>query len=144
MTSLLPLLPTQRRRRRNAAQTESAEGRRESAGVAERAPRALVVNKVSRVSKWQYYVPLGNLLVGRSRATSSSGSHSSRFGARARTHAAPARFSLHLLTLVSTFSALMLSVGRQEGHPACKKQSGGVLAWLSVWSEVQTCIWPIS
>ena len=30
----------------------------------------------------------------------------------------------------------------QEGHPACKKQSGGVLAWLSVWSEVQTCIWP--
>jgi len=36
----------------------------------------------------------------------------------------------------------MLLVGRQEGHPACKKQSGGVLAWLSVWSEVQTCIWP--
>jgi len=64
--------------------------------------------------------------------------------ARARTHAAAARFSLHLLTLVSTFSALMLSVGRQEGHPACKKQSGGVLAWLSVWSEVQTCIRPIS
>jgi len=26
----------------------------------------------------------------------------------------------------------MLLVGRQEGHPACKKQSGGVLAWLSV------------
>ena len=38
--------------------------------------------------------------------------------------------------------ALTLLVGRQEGHPACKKQSGGVLAWLSVWSEVQTCIWP--
>ena len=33
----------------------------------------------------------------------------------------------------------MLLVGRQEGHPACKKLSGGVLAWLSVWSEVQTC-----
>jgi len=31
---------------------------------------------------------------------------------------------------------------RQEGHPACKNLSGGVLAWLSVWSEVQTCIWP--
>ena len=29
-----------------------------------------------------------------------------------------------------------------EGHLACKKLSGGVLAWLSVWSEVQTCIWP--
>jgi len=30
------------------------------------------------------------------------------------------------------FSALMLLVGWQEGHPACKKLSGGVLAWLSV------------
>ena len=40
------------------------------------------------------------------------------------------------------FSALTLLVGRQGGHPACKKLNGGVLAWLSVWSEVQTCIWP--
>ena len=40
------------------------------------------------------------------------------------------------------FSALTLLVGRQEGHPACKKLSGGVLAWLSAWSEVQTCTWP--
>jgi len=40
------------------------------------------------------------------------------------------------------FSALTLLVGRQEGHPACKKLSCGVLVWLSVWSEVQTCIWP--
>jgi len=37
---------------------------------------------------------------------------------------------------------LTLLAGQQEGHPACKKLSGGVLAWLSVWSEVQTCIWP--
>jgi len=29
------------------------------------------------------------------------------------------------------FSALMLLVGRQEGHPACKKLSGGMLVWLS-------------
>ena len=42
----------------------------------------------------------------------------------------------------SAFSALMLLVGRQEGHLACKKLSCGVLALLSVWSEVQTCIWP--
>jgi len=46
--------------------------------------------------------------------------------------------------LVSTrfvaFSALTLLVGRQEGHPACKKTEWWVLAWLSVWSEVQTCI----
>jgi len=53
----------------------------------------------------------------------------------------------HLLTYLLTymeiaFSALALLVGRQEGHPACKKLSGGVLVWLSVWSEVQTCIWP--
>ena len=40
------------------------------------------------------------------------------------------------------FSALTLLVGQQEGHPACKKLSCGVLAWLSVWSEVQTHIWP--
>jgi len=40
------------------------------------------------------------------------------------------------------FSALTLLVGRQEGHPACKNLSGGVLAWLFVWSEVQTCIRP--
>ena len=40
------------------------------------------------------------------------------------------------------FSALTLLVGRQEGHPACKKLSGGVLTWLSVWSEVLTCICP--
>jgi len=40
------------------------------------------------------------------------------------------------------FSALTLLVWWQEGHPACKKLSGGVLAWLSAWSEVQICIWP--
>jgi len=40
------------------------------------------------------------------------------------------------------FSALTLLVGQQEGHPACKNLSGGVLAWLSVWSEVQICVWP--
>ena len=43
---------------------------------------------------------------------------------------------------VVAFSALQLFVGRQEGHPACKKLRGGVLAWSSVRSEVQTCIWP--
>ena len=37
---------------------------------------------------------------------------------------------------------MTLLVGRQEGHPACKKLSGWALVWLSVWSEVQTCIWP--
>ena len=40
------------------------------------------------------------------------------------------------------FSALTLLVGRQEGHPACKKLSGGMLAWLCVWVKVQICIQP--
>jgi len=40
------------------------------------------------------------------------------------------------------FSALTLLVGWQEGHPAHKKLNSGVLAWLSAWSKVQTCIWP--
>jgi len=40
------------------------------------------------------------------------------------------------------FSALKLLVGWQEGHPACKNLIGWVLVWLSVWSLVQTCIWP--
>jgi len=39
------------------------------------------------------------------------------------------------VSVLYAFSALTLLVGRQEGHPACKKLSGGVLAWLSVWSE---------
>ena len=47
---------------------------------------------------------------------------------------------MHYIEYLSAFSALTLLVGQQEGHPACKKMSGGVLAWLSVWSEVQTYI----
>ena len=44
-------------------------------------------------------------------------------------------FVLLLVSFVGAFSALTLLVGRQEGHPVCKKRSGGVLVWL-------TCIWP--
>jgi len=36
----------------------------------------------------------------------------------------------------------MLLVGWQEGHPACKKLSDGMLVWLYVWVKVQICIWP--
>jgi len=44
--------------------------------------------------------------------------------------------------LARAFSASMLFVGQQEGHPACKKLSGEVMAWLSVWSKVEMiCIW---
>jgi len=56
--------------------------------------------------------------------------------------AASSVLALVFVCLVA-FSALTLLVGRQEGHPACIKLSGGLLAWLSVWSEVQiVCIWP--
>ena len=42
----------------------------------------------------------------------------------------------------ATFSTLTVLVGRQEEHPACKKLSDDVLAWLSDWSEVQmVCMW---
>jgi len=47
-----------------------------------------------------------------------------------------------LLDICVLFSELTLLFGRQEGHPACKRMSGGVLAWLSVWSEMHTCILP--
>ena len=38
---------------------------------------------------------------------------------------------LMLLLQACAFSAVTLLVGWQEGHSACKKLSGGVLAWLS-------------
>jgi len=44
--------------------------------------------------------------------------------------------------VIIAFSALTLLVEWQEGHPACKKLSGGLLAWLSVWGEVHICMWP--
>jgi len=37
---------------------------------------------------------------------------------------------------------LMLLVGHQEEHPACKKLSDEILVWISVWSKVQMiCMW---
>jgi len=53
-------------------------------------------------------------------------------------------FSLSLIfySICYAFRALTLLVGRQEEHPACKELSDEVLAWLSVWSDVQiVCIW---
>ena len=64
---------------------------------------------------------------------------------RRDTCAAVSKVSL-ILTVLFAFSALMLLVGRQEGHPTCKpvkKLSGGMLSWLCVWVTVQICIWPI-
>ena len=33
-------------------------------------------------------------------------------------------------------------VGRQEGHPACKKLSGGVLAWLLFGAQCRLAYGP--
>jgi len=43
-----------------------------------------------------------------------------------------------------TFSALTLLAGWQEGHLACKKLSGGVLAWLSVLHMAQLTPLPLA
>ena len=40
-------------------------------------------------------------------------------------------YKCSLYSIIFAFSALTLLVGRQEGHPACKKVSCGMLAWLS-------------
>ena len=49
---------------------------------------------------------------------------------------------VHCERFSTSFSALTLLVGRQEGHPARKNLSDEVLVWLPVWSKVQmTCIW---
>ena len=45
-----------------------------------------------------------------------------------------------MIDIIDAFSALTLLVGRQERHPAHKNLSDEVLAWLSVWSKVQTLV----
>jgi len=37
------------------------------------------------------------------------------------------RHASHVMYCHAAFRALMLLVGRQEEHPACKKESGGVI-----------------
>jgi len=39
--------------------------------------------------------------------------------------------------ILCAFSAMKLMVWCQEEHPASKKLSDEVLAWLSVWSKMQ-------
>ena len=48
-----------------------------------------------------------------------------------------------LTGLISSESVYCDAVGwAAGGHPASKKLSGGMLAWLCVWVKVQICIWP--
>jgi len=51
-------------------------------------------------------------------------------------------FYVHQQHAGGAFGALMLLIGWQEGHPACKKLSGRMLVLLYVWVKVQICICP--
>jgi len=46
------------------------------------------------------------------------------------------------ITFWTSFSALTLLDGRQEGHSACKKLSDGIMAWLSVWARCRSAYGP--
>jgi len=49
--------------------------------------------------------------------------------------------SSFLLRLVVNYSKD--KINDQQGiSNCCINMSGGVLAWLFVWSDVQTCVWP--
>ena len=56
-----------------------------------------------------------------------------------RSHTCTLTLGIYLasLCLADAFNALTLLVGHQQEHPACKKSSQEVLAWLSVCSKVQ-------
>jgi len=49
---------------------------------------------------------------------------------------------IKFILFLCCLNALTLLVGWQEGHLACKKLACLGAGWLSVWSEVPTCIWP--
>ena len=50
---------------------------------------------------------------------------------------------LHCCTVIALPSVLWRCwLGGRKSIGTVKKLSGGVMAWLSVWNEVQTCIWP--
>jgi len=50
-----------------------------------------------------------------------------------------------LLSTVTVVTSVLRHcwLGGKKGIQPVKKLSDGVLVWLSVWSEVHTCIWPI-
>ena len=90
--------------------------------------------------------PVSAIRMANRRRSSSAENRGHAEGTEEQTHTHRHRFYIPSIIkdciIIISFSALTLLVGRQEGHPVCKKLSGGVLVWLSVWSEVQTCIRP--
>ena len=67
---------------------------------------------------------------------------------RSSTKTAKCRITIITHVVLQTHVVVLPSVlwrcwlGGRKGIRPVKTLSGGVLAWLSVWSEVQTCIWP--
>ena len=51
-------------------------------------------------------------------------------------------FSRLMCTVLCASVLWRCGLGGRNGIRPVKKVSGGVLAWLSVWSDMQTCIWP--
>jgi len=50
---------------------------------------------------------------------------------------------VHFTAIVRTHGSVLWCFGwAAGGHPACKKLSGEMLAWLCVWVNMQICIWP--
>jgi len=45
------------------------------------------------------------------------------------------QFPIHQFFLYVLVPSDFVLVGWQEGHPSCKKLSGGMLAWLPVWTR---------
>ena len=46
------------------------------------------------------------------------------------------------VTITTSLQCFDCWMGGRKGNRPVKNLSGGVLAWLSVWSKMQTCIWP--
>jgi len=99
--------------------------------------------KKKKTKTWKHCLELEACKCGKGRsATKSHGNVREFYTAQAVvTLDLLAAFWITLLTDTQfAYSVLTLLVGWQEGHPACKKLSGGVWAWLSVWGKVQICI----
>jgi len=85
----------------------------------------------------QVVIPLLNFALGLGSSSSSSASRVAfksppLSSAAARQPGSSLDFLVYLMMLSFAFSALTLLVGGEEEHPACKKTSDEVLAWLSV------------
>jgi len=75
--------------------------------------------------------------------------HSSKFifqssGIVKQTNKSTIKLWLHVTYVYTNWPSVLWRcwLGGRKGIRPVKKLSGGMLAWLSVCSEVQTCIWP--